>query len=372
MRPDLETYYLIDQYLDNKLKGVELAAFEDQLQNDVSFANEVTEQRMLNDLILEAELKSVRTQMATDLANIQNPSFFRMYWKWIGVGLVSLSTVLYFSISEKNNTNKVITESSIQSAEYREETVNSSTETPTNNHSVTQSNAVTNSAETKTAVLETGNTSSSIDSIHVVKDQTAVTVNAAPIHTSTTSQPEVKYTAEISKTDCSLVKIAITSTTEASCEQSETGAIHIEKISGGIAPYSYSLNNKREKEKNLSDLAAGTYEIKITDKNGCSSNHTVYISEKNCTPKIQQGLKFNINPTIGETCSIPFDSNKKGNVTVYNRSGKIIYRESNPSTDHVEWSGTDGYGALAEAGLYVYIVEYTDGTKVTGEVNIIR
>lgn len=152
----------------------------------------------------------------------------------------------------------------------------------------------------------------------------------------------------------------------------ETGSIHIDKISGGVAPYSFTLNNKKNKEKNISELAAGTYEIKIVDKNGCSTVQRVTVLEKNCVSTIQQGSKFNINPSIGETCSIPFNTDKKGNLTIYNRNGKIIHRETNPEKDYIEWNGTDGYGALVESGLYVYVIDYMDGTKVTGEVNIIR
>ncbi|WP_018343843.1 SprB repeat-containing protein [Cytophaga aurantiaca] len=378
MRTDLEQYYLIDQYLENKLKGDELSAFENQLMQDETFAQEVAEQRMLNGFILEAELKNVRTQIEKDLSNIQNPSFFRMNWKWIGVGLVSLSAILYYVLPDKDVVNPSIQESTVHSNENKTQPVIAASgevdkaihQTQSNN---TNQNSQTPNAISATEVSKTKDVITATDNIQATEHKEVIIPTVSElINTNHTSLIETKPT-EVSKTiDCSVIKISASITTGTSCSNTETGSIHIDKISGGIAPYVFTLNNKKIKEKNISDLGAGTYEVKVSDKNGCSTEYIATVLEKNCTPSLQQGVKFNINPTIGETCSIPFDADKKGNVTIYSRSGKIIYRASNPSADHVEWSGTDGYGVLAEAGLYVYIIEYTDGTKVTGEVNIIR
>lgn len=372
MRPDLETYYLIDQYLDNNLKGEELIAFENQLSQDADFTKAVAEQRILNDLILEAELKDVRAQIGKDLINIQKPSFFRMNWQWIGLSILSICGILFFGLN--SNTDTVTQPSSVQPSEHTEKSVAPKTTTTQENTSTsTAVITVKNHASVETSTIEeTGtNNLAVIDSVHTSPKEGTPAVDSTPAnHTPAT----VTATAaeETKKTDCSVAKILFSLTTEASCENTETGSIAIEKLSGGTAPYSFSLNNKKVKEKIISDLGAGTYEIKITDRNGCFTAHTATVLEKNCTASIQQGMKFNINPTIGETCSIPFNTDKKGNITIYSRGGKIVHREQNPSSNYVEWNGTDGYGALAEAGLYVYIIEYTDGTKVTGEVNIIR
>lgn len=374
MRPDLDAYYLIDQYLENNLQGEELAAFENKMKADLSFANQVQEQQMLNAFILEAELKDVRDRIEQDLSRIQQPSFFRTHWKWIGVGILSISWILYFGISSKENTNKVLQQSTSQSIEHTETAVsekNKITVNPTKISSNAKSNTYSHDnvsgIETKTST-----TTTIIDSIQIVKKIETITPFINPIDANHNPQIEARTTEETKKTDCSSIKITFSITTDMSCKNDETGSIYIEKISGGMAPYSYTLNNKKIKEKNIPDLAAGIYEVKISDKNGCSAEHKATVLEKNCTPAIQQGAKFNINPMIGETCSIPFNTDKKGSITIYSRSGKIIYRATNPSSDFVEWAGTDGYGALAEAGLYVYLIEYTDGTNVTGEVNIIR
>jgi hypothetical protein len=183
---------------------------------------------------------------------------------------------------------------------------------------------------------------------------------------------EIKKIEETTKIDCSISNIQFTLTSKATCPNDQKGVIYIQKVSGGAEPYSYTLNNKKIKTSVIENLSEGKYEIKISDKNGCSTVQNTTVLEENCTPKIQQGEKFNINPTIGESCSIQFNTDKKGTITIYNRGGKIIYRVTNPSSEFVDWNGADGYGALAEPGLYVYMIDYTDGTKITGEVNITR
>ncbi|SFX74399.1 gliding motility-associated C-terminal domain-containing protein [Cytophaga hutchinsonii] len=367
MRPDLEHYYLIDQYLENKLTGQELAAFEQQLMQDKAFANEVQEQRMLNNLILEAELKSVRSQIEKDLLNMQTPSFFRMHWQWISAGALCLLGSLFFMLPGKKDIQTVSLQKSAASHIEKE---NNPDIAPVEN--TTQKTATALNLPAKTDISDIVTRTQATDTAQAGSLVIAGTPVIVPVNTKTEPALETTAGEENKKTDCSLTKITSVITTENSCMNTETGSIHIDKISGGIAPYTYTLNNKKIKEKNVSALGAGIYEVKISDRNGCLSEQKISILEKNCTPAIQQGTKFNINPMLGETCSIAFDTDKKGSLTIYNRSGKIVYRVTNPSLDYIEWNGSDGTGALAEAGLYVYLIDYTDGTKVTGEVTITR
>lgn len=373
MRPDLETYYLIDQYLDNKLEGAELAAFENQLTFDSSFAKSVSEQRMLNNFILEAELKDVRVQIEKDLASIPKPSFFRMNWQWIGLGILSLTSILYVSIPSKKELKASVQLSEKKSIDYNKPSVIENKKVVKLENNVSKNMHLNTQVTPQSIEIEVNKprTAVTIDSVHIATIDLSPTIEHS---TNTNILPEVlvNVVEEAKKVDCSTTKIAFSIVTETTCKNSETGSIHIENISGGVAPYSFLLNNKKVKEKNIANLGAGTYQIKISDKNGCVTTNTATVLDKICTPSIQQGAKFNINPSIGETCSIPFDTDKKGTISIYSRGGKVIHRIQNPSNESIVWNGTDGYGALAEAGLYVYLIEYTDGTKVTGEVNIVR
>lgn len=69
----------------------------------------------------------------------------------------------------------------------------------------------------------------------------------------------------------------ISSLTNAGCNSSSTGAIDI-TVSGGTAPYTFSWNNG-ETGEDVSGLAAGSYNVTVTDSNSCMISGTFTITE---------------------------------------------------------------------------------------------
>ena len=76
------------------------------------------------------------------------------------------------------------------------------------------------------------------------------------------------------------IAIEIIETNDASCNTSFDGSISIE-LSGGSVPYSYSWTGAggyESNEQNLDSLAAGQYDLHVTDLNGCEAMASVEIS----------------------------------------------------------------------------------------------
>jgi len=69
------------------------------------------------------------------------------------------------------------------------------------------------------------------------------------------------------------------------------GALTITGVSGGTAPYQYSLNNQNFSNVNsFTSLAAGTYSISVVDVNNCSFSRTVVLNNTTITMGISSDI----------------------------------------------------------------------------------
>jgi outer membrane protein OmpA-like peptidoglycan-associated protein len=75
----------------------------------------------------------------------------------------------------------------------------------------------------------------------------------------------------------SLLSVKLDSVTNISCHGTLQGAINI-SVTGGTEPYAYSWSNGAV-VKNIAGLSAGSYTVKIKDRNGCMETLTAEISE---------------------------------------------------------------------------------------------
>ncbi|WP_170067778.1 T9SS type A sorting domain-containing protein [Neolewinella xylanilytica] len=83
-------------------------------------------------------------------------------------------------------------------------------------------------------------------------------------------------TASVTITEPTLLTASATAT-DVSCNGGSNGAIDL-TVSGGTAPYTYAWNNTATTE-DLNDQSPGTYNVTVTDANGCTATATATITE---------------------------------------------------------------------------------------------
>lgn len=100
MRPELEKYQLIDQYLNNKMSAQEALEFEKKLQADPVFYDEVLDQKLTNEVIIENRFFQVIDSI--DLAPVApKPPVSNLVKGILGIGGASLIAVaLFFSVNK--------------------------------------------------------------------------------------------------------------------------------------------------------------------------------------------------------------------------------------------------------------------------------
>ncbi|MCX6296213.1 MAG: PKD domain-containing protein, partial [Bacteroidetes bacterium] len=149
----------------------------------------------------------------------------------------------------------------------------------------------------------------------------------------------------------------VVNTTNAACGAS-TGTISIGATTGGLAPYSYSVNGSPfTSTTSYTAFAAGTYTVIVKDANGCTYNTTAFV-----------------NPTFGPTAIIVTNTN----ATCGNSNGTItmgvVSGGTAPFTYSVNasaFTGTTTYTGFG-AGTYTVVVKDASGCTFSSTTTIIN
>lgn len=145
-----------------------------------------------------------------------------------------------------------------------------------------------------------------------------------------------------------------------SCPEGSDGTLEA-LVSGGTPPYSYSWEGSVDETSLATGFSRGTYEVTVTDANGCITTGTQEVEE--ATPKIYLPTAFSPNgdgenDTFGPSTFCPFDFR----MIVYNKWGGRVF--STYSTGS-RWDGTLD-GKNAPIGKYTYIAAWS--IEVNGQL----
>ncbi len=151
------------------------------------------------------------------------------------------------------------------------------------------------------------------------------------------------------------------------------GAISV-IVNGGTPFYTFQWTGTvSDSTASLNNLPAGTYNIRVTDANGCqaTSNRTLvpvgtkcFIGNKLITPN-DDGF----NDYFILTCIDNLDNH----LYIFNRNGGLVYDAENYTNN---WNGVDEDNEPVADGGYLWVLEYTDLNGINqvlkGAVNVLR
>lgn len=163
---------------------------------------------------------------------------------------------------------------------------------------------------------------------------------------------------------CDDTKITAQVTSNNTCMDEANGEIkiHNASISGGVAPYSYALNNEESSSltTRYTGLSEGTYEVHIKDSKGCEIMKEVIVEARKC--------KYIYSRQEDVYWQLP--TNKPCKLTIFNVSGYIVVTKEYYDGDLLQWDGFGNNGEALATGSYVYVIETIDGDKEKGELAI--
>ncbi len=140
--------------------------------------------------------------------------------------------------------------------------------------------------------------------------------------------------------------------TDALCNGDSTGSIDL-TVSGGTAPFTYAWSNG-ETTEDISTLAAGTYNVTITDANGCTATASAVVGEPTIMALTEDSV---VNSNCGQS---------DGSVLVSTTGGTAPFTYA--------WSNGDTTEDLsaAPAGSYTLTVTDANGCSTTISSTIIE
>lgn len=357
------TYYLIDQYLKGELSKEEIQQVDKLLAEDPAFAEAFNEQQLLNNVIQGASIAELRAQMQADITQIdQSGKSFKKGYYLLGIGIIGAITIGYLFWPSSTNT------------QFNEEKNVSISEAPTTEKHITTSNKTTSTSpaphiynekqpgQGEVVEVVPSPTNPSTQELIPIEKDTLVVENALPVSSETPDEnKDFTSLEEICKRTTMQLDVEI----QKACASENNGAIIIEEINGGEAPYTLFDKNSSAiiKDQAYKNLRAGKYELYVVDANSCTHEVTYYVPAKNC-----KGESIVIDLNANQGWKIP---SQEAKITIYNTGGNIVY-EKPASTALKEWMGLDKNGKPLAAGAYIYKMEYPDGKLVTGQINIMQ
>ncbi|MDR9443164.1 MAG: gliding motility-associated C-terminal domain-containing protein, partial [Schleiferiaceae bacterium] len=176
-------------------------------------------------------------------------------------------------------------------------------------------------------------------------------------------------TRSIEVADKPAIEVADVRITDVFCKSDSLGAIYPE-IVGGTAPYQYRWSTG-DTATFLDSLAGGTYELLVTDANGCEESFAFSVTweQEGCTQGvvIPQGVSDNGDGANDAFFIKGLERFDYAKLTIFNRWGTIVYKTIHYQND---WNGQVNRGVVVNrvedklpTGVYFYKLQLKEDSK---------
>jgi hypothetical protein len=362
----------IELYTKGKMSLDDKLAFEKDLANNASLREQLEFSQIVDQMVIGAETSKLKEQMQKDLYRTK-PKM----GKYLAVSLFVLmsSAGLFVLFNKKEDKAQValpltVVPKTIDKTEKR---------TGAQKNTFPVEAKVTVSQEKKTSSKATsGTTEYEVTSVQreVVQNPTApssATTIASPNAVAASNVESAPKLVAIAKADpCASLVGDVAFYTVASCLGEESGELHInvESVKGGTAPFTFKLGERSAKAR-FEQLPAGQYSLIVTDANGCVVENAkkVTVGEKQC----RKNKEYAFNPEYDQVWTIPYNKNKEAaSMKILDKNGKLFYQTAVSANHPTEWNGESNTGLVLGMGLYLFTIEYADGSLEEGSIVVTR
>ncbi len=367
---EVELMAQIDLYLEGKLSGEELAAFERRRLTDADFAQMIENQRFANELIMDAGLLEVKAKLQAIHARHKPKTWGR----WVAVGSLLLGaagglywltsskkpsdSIVFSQLSEDHTLSQVLTnrEASTQKIQGHHKPAKLSPQLFSNQAIDNQDN--TNKSEEFATVVS----SDEILSIPTPAEEKEVADNqtVVPNLSGHTSSPQ--------SAPCFSEGVSVLFRSEPSCASSFDGKIILQpKGLAGKLKFALGKGADYQTSPIFVGLSPGLYFAYVQTEQGCVYEvpDVIEVQALDCYSN-----EFAFAPDRGEVWNVPYD--RPALLLIFNSVGIEVFRQQLDGS-RFEWNGQNHSGISLPMGAYRYTIRrYDTGAESTGVVTIIR
>lgn len=390
MRQEVETYELIEQYLNNQLSAQEYSDIEARIQSDPGFASLVEQQRNIHSFITNSSLLSIGAELEKIHKKYNAPSNGLSGWRWMLIvfpGILFIAGILFLKHGQ-NNLNQAPDKISLDTMHI----------TPHSTRKVPNDTIIRGYDTIRSSIIhpqiQDQRSPALVPNVEPVKQQEENSEPAAfksflspdkPVNHDTLPELSgLETTAGSDNQDstlstqekpvqidiCEDIKIIGKVNCKASCLEKPTGQIIVlqESLQGGTPPYEISVgkDGAYSGQLTISGITPGYYQVYIQDKNKCISLLGEYLIEsKECT------YEYIFAPDKGEVWAIP-DFEIPYTLKIFKKNGQIVFEERFDYEENFEWNGRTNTGEELPMGAYMFILESDNRETLYGTVTLIR
>jgi len=370
---------LIDSYLNNSMSEGERSAFEEKMASNKDLAAKINEVRATNEAIYYASLAELKKTIAQDVKTIKyKPSSNWRKATYISAGaLILLSGAATYFVTNntksqsdskhpsthsiKETENNYLDENNGTVVQQNPQHINKSLPLPSSgNREVKDSILSDNKATHEPALSETNNQKI------IEQPQATGTETKANTKKDSLSSTERKAAPVVNEAKVICNK-SFNITTEASCKRQETGSIIV--TTDGAYKYTFQVNNYSTSGSRglFENMPTGDYDVVVTYGKECVFTKKTTVTEKWCA----MNSSFSFNPDYNEKWVLKYEPGTSGTFTIFDKAGKEVYNNTFGSGNE-EWNGTDKNGGIVPMGIYVAVIDYSNGHKERVELTIVR
>ncbi len=371
---DLDNYDLIEKHFSGELSFVEKQKFDDLMQHDLSFAEEVQKESQANKVIhqlglLETSNSLDKIHKKNKRANIQK--------KVLTIIAVSLTvgSLLLFSLNNVEEQDelpqKQFAEMLNSSKRYSSQlTVRKKLEIDREVDSVIEMETITivNKSISEALQIQVNHDTNSRDIVDSIPKPEGIMVQEK---SKIVTEAEINADSAVKENACTEL-ILTDYTSEASCSDEENGSFSFSDdfIKGGNDPYKAKLYRVGEEEfSDVSELAAGNYFLEIVDANGCKDTiNDIVIPERWCVRRIDDSFS----PRYGETWEYPVIPNTVFYTFSLLDMNSVEVFQSKITEEELDWDGELHDGTIINEGIYILYIAVDGEIYYTGTITIVK